>query len=75
MKEETSMRATIKVRMRPESPWVPAILTTERAESSYGQPVVVVEGTTYGAGEVWSVHVRARSRYAEAARQAGYRLE
>ncbi len=69
------IRASCKARMRPGSPWVRATLTTERAESSYGLPVVVVEGVAYGAGELWSLHVPRGSRYADAATRAGYRLE
>jgi hypothetical protein len=30
----------------------PATLTDERAESSYGQPVLVIEGAAYGPGDI-----------------------
>ena len=38
------MQAHVHVRLTPGGKLLPAILSDERAESSYGQPVVVVEG-------------------------------
>jgi len=55
------MQAHVHVRLTPGGKLLPAILSDERAESSYGQPVVVVEGedNARGPGEVETVHVHA----------------
>ena len=41
--------------------WVKALVTTEQAESSYGLPVLVVNGQAYGAPEVEAVRMTADS--------------
>jgi hypothetical protein len=44
------MQVQVQVRLAARAPWVAATLTDERAESSYGQPVVVVHGETCARG-------------------------
>jgi hypothetical protein len=70
------MEAVVQVKLRPGAPLVPAKLTTERSESSYGQPVVLVEGETNarGTAEVEAVYVMADTpaKLVDAAVRAGF---
>ena len=54
--------------------WHPAILTTEHAASSYGQPVVVVDGEPHGPAEVECVRCdhRVPAELVDAAVAAGF---
>ena len=70
------MEALVQVKLRPGGPLVSARLTTERSESSYGLPVVVVEGESNarGTAEVEAVYVMADTpvELADAAVNAGF---
>ena len=56
------MQAEVSVQIVPGGPWFSATLTTEHAASSYGQPVVVVQGepTARGPAEVEKIMVSSR---------------
>ena len=48
-------------------------LTTDNPASSYGQPVVVIDGTAYGSGDVASISLDdAPASISQRARDAGY---
>lgn len=70
------MRAEVSARLRPGGPWLPAVLTTERAESSYGLPVVVMRGeyNARGTAEVECIRVGhdVPANLVDAAVNAGY---
>jgi len=68
------MQASCSVRLTEGGPLVPAVLATDRAESSYGLPVAVVEGEAYGPAEVAAVYVSAECpiELVDAAIQAGF---
>jgi hypothetical protein len=76
--EVLTMQSRISVKLTTAGEWLPAILTDERAESSYGLPVVVVEGQDFarGTGELAAVRVSAAvdPELIDAARRAGFRL-
>ena len=62
----------------PGGPWLPAILTDERAECCYGQPVAVVDGEDHarGPGEVETVRVSSAvdGEAVDAAAAAGFHV-
>lgn len=62
--------AKVRVRLIGDKAWHQGLASTERSESSYGQPVIVVDGLAYGPAEVDTV--RASKATAEALRRAGY---
>jgi hypothetical protein len=69
------MKTMVKVQTIPGGLWQTAWLTDERSESSYGQPVVVVQGEDLarGSGEVHRLRVKPKLRlWAE---QAGFQVE
>ncbi|MFZ1934140.1 MAG: hypothetical protein WCB27_11740 [Thermoguttaceae bacterium] len=72
------MQAVVSVKLTETGELLPAILSTERAESSYGQPVVVIDGeeNARGPAEVEAIRVSPTLDADEvaAARQAGFRV-
>ena len=70
------MQSHVLVRLSPRGKLLPALLSDERAESSCGGPVVVVEGedSARGPGDVQQVHVHADCPMAlfDAAIASGY---
>jgi len=68
------MHAPCSVRLIAGGPLVPGLLTTDRAESSYGLPVVVVDDEALAPIDVAAVCVSADCpiELADAAVQAGY---
>jgi len=68
------MEAPISVRLTEGGPLVPGVLTTERAESSYGLPVVTIAGEVYGPADLAAVYVSADCsiELADAAIAAGF---
>ena len=73
------MQSRISVKLTAAAEWLPAILSDERAESSYGLPVVIVDGEDFarGTGEVAAVRVSSAvdPELIDAARRAGFRVE
>ena len=73
------MQAAILVHLMPGGPWLPAILSDERAESSYGLPVVVVDGEDNARGprEVETIRVFSTvpAELVDAAVAAGFNVE
>jgi hypothetical protein len=70
------VEAVVSVRLGRRKPLKVAILTTDRVESKYGQPVIIVEGedSVRGPAQVEVVYVFADTPFqlADAAVEAGF---
>jgi len=71
------MQIPVRVQAEPGGDWQEGVLTDERAESSYGLPVVVVDGEDLarGSSEVYELDASAVQDLLRRAGEAGFRLK
>ena len=69
------MNYRVRVRLDQKGRWIPAILTNERSESSYGLPVVVVDGEEFArrSAEVYQLKIIDRE-FRQLAQMAGFKI-
>jgi len=53
------MQSEVSIQLNEGGEWLPAVLTDEHSASSYGPPVVVVEGEPCGTAEIACMRVPA----------------